>query len=339
MGFVGHYLRNLVDVARGAQPARPLLFSLYLTHRCSLNCRYCCDGGGRRFKDDPHPELSTDEACRLVRVLAKSADTLDVTGGEPLLRDDLEAILDAADQAGMRVILNTKGIGLPARPALYEACDTIVVSVDSLHAPTLAELLGVAPAVPEQLLADLHETLARRGEYGFAVVLSTVATAGNLDDVRGVLAFAREHGCGFHVSPEIVGTHPDPALRGHADYRRLIDDVLAAKRAGAAVLGTRAYLEGIRDFTAFRCHPLLMPVIRPDGRLYYPCLESQRAEIRLPDFARYEDALADARRRYGPIPPCGDCCHIFCHMALSLLQRHPIQALGEGRAWRAIQRG
>jgi hypothetical protein len=69
---------------------------------------------------------------------------------------------------------------------------------------------------------------------------------------------------------------------------------------------------------------MLMPVIRPDGRLYYPCLESKQAEIPLPDFPSYELALAEA--------------HIFCHMALFLLQRHPLQALAEGGAWRRIRR-
>lgn len=338
MGFVRNYLANCLHLARGDQPERPLLFSYYVTHRCSLNCRYCCDGDGKRFKEDPRPELPVDEAAKLFALLARASDTLDVTGGEPLIRDDLEDILFAADQAGMRVVLNTKGIGLPSRPGVYEACDLVVVSVDSLSTPALARVMGAPTAVAEQLLADLRVTLERRRDYGFGVVLSSVATVDNLEDIRGVLAFAREHGCGFHLSPEIVGTRPDPALRGHAGYRALMREVANAKRDGAAVLGIRDYLEGIRDFDAFPCHPLLMPVIRPDGRMYYPCLEAKQAEIRLADFPDYPAALAEARRRYGPIPPCGDCCHIFCHMALSLLQRRPGQALLEGRTWRRIRR-
>lgn len=57
-GFVGNYLRNLASIAVGQEPARPLLFSYYITHRCNLGCRYCCDGDGRRFQSDPVPELS-----------------------------------------------------------------------------------------------------------------------------------------------------------------------------------------------------------------------------------------------------------------------------------------
>ena len=46
MGFVLNYMRNMASVALGREPTRPLLFSYYVTHRCELNCRYCCDGDG-----------------------------------------------------------------------------------------------------------------------------------------------------------------------------------------------------------------------------------------------------------------------------------------------------
>lgn len=158
-----------------------------------------------------------------------------------------------------------------------------------------------------------------------------VATPANLPDVAETLRYAAEHGIDFHVSPEIVGTRVNPALRNNDAYRELIDGVLRHKRTSRGVLGVTQYLRGIRDFAGFRCHPLLMPVVRPDGRMYYPCLESKQAEIDLLEIGDYRAALTEARRRFGEVPQCKDCCHIFCHMALSLLQRHPLAALGELR--------
>ena len=58
--------------------------------------------------------------------------------------------------------------------------------------------------------------------------------------------------------------------RDNERYCSLITRVLATKRGRGGVLGFVHYLRGIRDFAAFRCHPLLMPTIRPDGRMYYP---------------------------------------------------------------------
>jgi pyrroloquinoline quinone biosynthesis protein E len=109
MNFAAAYLLNLAAVAMGRQPRRPLLFSYYVTHRCPLECRYCSDGEGHPFKESPVDELTTDQARRLIDVLARACDTLDVTGGEPMMRSDLESLLDHARRHGMRTVLNIQG--------------------------------------------------------------------------------------------------------------------------------------------------------------------------------------------------------------------------------------
>lgn len=334
MGFVGNYLKNLGGLCLGREPMRPLMFSYYITHRCALNCCYCCDGDGKRFSEDPIPELGTADVKRLLSILRKAGDTLDITGGEPLMRDDLEEILSHARGLGFRTVLNTKGIGLPARSGLLKDIDVLVISIDTLDPEGLAVLIGRPRPLAEAILASLEYVLAERLRTGTKLVLSVVATPENLADVSRVLDFTVEHGVGFQVSPEIVGRAVNPLLRENDGYRKLMDRVLQTKEGRRGVLGVPEYLRGIRDFGRFRCHPLLMPVIRPDGRMYYPCLEWKRAEISLLETGDYAAALRAAQRQFGAIPACRDCCHIFCHMALSLLQSHPCSALGELRHWR-----
>jgi MoaA/NifB/PqqE/SkfB family radical SAM enzyme len=334
MGFVGSYLRNWGGLLLGAEPMRPLLFSYYVTHRCELNCGYCSDGDGRPFKAEVVPELGTADAKRLISLLRGATDTLDITGGEPLLRVDLEALLAHAQSLGFRTVLNTKGLGLDERPDLLRLTDVLVLSVDALEAGRLAALIGSAAATAERILRVLHWTLAAGRSNGTRVVLSAVATPANLDDVAAVLRFALQNGLGFQVSPQIVGTHMHPGLRRNERYRRLIDEVLATKRRCPGVLGVPRYFVGIRDGSPFRCHPLLMPTIRPDGRMYYPCLERKRAEVDLLAAGNYFAALRAARSAFGGVPRCGDRCQIFCHMALSLLQAHPWAALRELKHWR-----
>jgi MoaA/NifB/PqqE/SkfB family radical SAM enzyme len=334
MGFVVNYLRNLVPVALGRQPECPLLFSYYVTHRCELNCAYCSDGDGKRFKVERIPELATGQAKQLLRILRRETDTLDLTGGEPLLRTDLEDLLAEARALGFRTVLNTKGLGLEERPDVWRLADVLVLGVDALKPEKLAGLIGHSADTARRVLAVLQHVVEKRNGTGVRIVLSAVAAPENLDDVEEVLRFALEHRLGFHVSPQLVGTQARTELRDSPRYRELIDRVRGAKRTQRGVLGVEAYLRGIRDFTRFRCHPLLMPVIRPDGRLYYPCLESKQAEVSVLEAGSYRAALSAARARYGPIPKCRACCHIFCHMALSLLQRHPLAALAEGKHWR-----
>jgi MoaA/NifB/PqqE/SkfB family radical SAM enzyme len=335
MGFVGNYLRNLGSVALGREPSRPLLFSYYVTHRCAWSCVYCCDGSGAPFKEDEVQELSTADAGQLLAILRRAADTLDITGGEPMMRRDLEAVLEKARSLGFRTALNTKGVGLPDRPEVLRFTDVLALSVDALDPAVLTAVMGGKPRVAEGVIEALRFAMAERGRFGTRVVLSTVATPDNLDEAGRVLAYTVENRLGFHISPQIVGTAVHPALRDNPRYRRLMEDVLTAKRHGAAVLGVAGYYRGVRDFSRFQCHPLLMPTIRPDGRMYYPCLESGRSEVNLLEAGAHRAALVQSRRSRGPVPDCSDCCHVFCHMALSLLQRQPLAALGELRAWRS----
>lgn len=334
MGFVTNYIRNLGRMWTGRHPIRPLLFSYYVTHRCNLGCRYCCDGDGKRFKEDPVPELDTAGVRRLLSILRPAGDTLDVTGGEPLVRDDLEEILAHARSLGFRTVLNTKGIGLPQRPELLRHTSVLVLSLDTLDSSCLAKLIGRPRDVAAEILAALDFSLAACRRTDTKLVLAAVATPENLAEVSQVLDFALDRGLGFQLSPEIVGTTVNPMLRDNGTYRELIDQTLAAKSSRRGILGVPEYLLGIRDFSKFRCHPLLMPVIRPDGRMYYACLEWKQAEINLLEVGGYFQALRAARQRFGEIPVCRDCCHIFCHMALSLLQSHPLSALGELKHWR-----
>ena len=73
MGFTRNYLMNLAGLWVGMEPTRPLIFSYYVTHRCNLNCRYCCDGDGKRFEEDPIPELDAADAKRLLSILRRRA--------------------------------------------------------------------------------------------------------------------------------------------------------------------------------------------------------------------------------------------------------------------------
>lgn len=337
MGFATNYVRNLAAVVAGRQPKRPLLFSYYVTHRCSLDCVYCCDGQGRPFKQDAVEELTTSQACDLLSLLRTSADTLDITGGEPLVREDLETILAHARTIGFRTILNTKGIGLRDRPGILELVDVLVLSIDSLQDHKLGELLGQPEATAGGVLDVLRHLLDVTPEMRSRLVLASVATPDNLPDVLDVLRLAQRSRCGFQISPQIVGTRIHPRLQNNPELTALIEEVIAAKHRGAGVMGIPEYLRGIRDVAPFVCHPMLMPTIRPDGTLYYPCLEKGEPRASILESGGYEQALSSAQARHPSAITCQDECHLFCHMALSLLQRHPLSALAELRAWGGLK--
>ena len=93
--------------------ARPLGLLAELTHRCPLYCPYCSNptrsaAAGR--------ELSGDE-WRLVFEQAGELGVLHafLSGGEPLVRPDLEELVAAARQSGLYTNLITSGLGLTPR--------------------------------------------------------------------------------------------------------------------------------------------------------------------------------------------------------------------------------
>ncbi|WP_336922586.1 GTP 3',8-cyclase MoaA [Aquipuribacter sp. SD81] len=119
--------------------ARDLRVSL--TDRCNLRCSYCMPPEGLPWL--PGPELlSAEETVRLIGVAVRDLGVEEVrfTGGEPLLRRDLEDLVAATarlrlpDGHAVRTALTTNGVGLDRRAAGLAAAglDRVTVSLDSL---------------------------------------------------------------------------------------------------------------------------------------------------------------------------------------------------------------
>ena len=91
-------------------PSQPLWLLAELTYRCPLHCVFCYNPldytahGG---------ELQTDEWLRVLReARALGAVQFGLSGGEPLMRDDLEIIVAEARKLGFYSNLITSGVGL-----------------------------------------------------------------------------------------------------------------------------------------------------------------------------------------------------------------------------------
>jgi cyclic pyranopterin phosphate synthase len=89
-----------------------------VTEKCSLRCTYCMPEAG--LPSIPRNDLLTpSEIARLVGIGVRDLGITDVrfTGGEPLMRADLEEIirLSSAVAAGASVSMTTNGIGLDKR--------------------------------------------------------------------------------------------------------------------------------------------------------------------------------------------------------------------------------
>src|SRR5207249_9263306 len=95
------------NVAPTAQPGPPLWLLAELTYRCPLHCVYCYNPLDYTAHGE---ELPTAEWLRVLReARALGAVQFGLSGGEPLMRDDLEIIVAEARTLGFYSNLITSG--------------------------------------------------------------------------------------------------------------------------------------------------------------------------------------------------------------------------------------
>jgi radical SAM protein with 4Fe4S-binding SPASM domain len=92
------------------------LVAINLTRRCNLNCEHCYLDA-TTLKEESENELSTAEAKSILdEVFALNPEAMVVlTGGEPLLRNDLEEIVQHGSQLGLFIVAGTNGIQLTSK--------------------------------------------------------------------------------------------------------------------------------------------------------------------------------------------------------------------------------
>ena len=138
-----------------------------LTDRCNFDCVYCHNEGLGDTRGPMEPaddELSTDQVVRILEVAAEvGVEAAKFTGGEPMLREDLEEIVRRTPDT-METSLTTNGTFLPGRAeALAEAgLSRVNVSQDALDPEDFAELTksGAYDRVLEGVDAALDAGLA-----------------------------------------------------------------------------------------------------------------------------------------------------------------------------------
>jgi cyclic pyranopterin phosphate synthase len=161
------------------RPLRDLRISV--TDRCNFRCVYCMprDVFGRDYAFLPRAELlAFEEIERLARIFAsRGVEKIRLTGGEPLLRRDLDTLVALlARIPGLDLTLTTNGVLLPAKAqALADAgLQRVTVSLDSLDddvframndadVPVARVLAGIDAAHTAGLAPVKVNTVVKRG--------------------------------------------------------------------------------------------------------------------------------------------------------------------------------
>lgn len=160
-----------------------------LTHRCPLHCPYCSNPLDLVRAER---ELATADWIRVLeQARALGVLQLGLSGGEPLVRRDLEVIAGHARTLGFYTTLVTSGLGLtrPRAEALRSAgLEHIQVSIQDTDTASAERIAGVASVRQKRAAAALVK------ELGFAFSINVVLHRGNLDHVGALIELAAELG-------------------------------------------------------------------------------------------------------------------------------------------------
>ena len=133
-----------------------------VTDRCNFRCTYCMPAElfGERYHFLPRAELLTyEEIARLTAIfVGLGVSKVRVTGGEPLVRQDVDTLVGMLHRtAGVEdLTLTTNGVLLPEQAERLKAAglDRVTVSLDSLDPEVFGEMNGRGTR-PEAVLAGI----------------------------------------------------------------------------------------------------------------------------------------------------------------------------------------
>jgi cyclic pyranopterin phosphate synthase len=176
------------------RPLRDLRISV--TDRCNFRCVYCMPkevyGNDHRFLER-RELLSFEEIARVARTfVATGVKKIRLTGGEPLVRRDLERLIELLAALDVELTLTTNGSLLPAKAqALATAgLNRITVSLDSIDDATFRALNDVDFSV-ERVIEGIDAAVAA----GLPVKVNAVVKRGvNDDQIVPMAAFFRQRG-------------------------------------------------------------------------------------------------------------------------------------------------
>jgi heme b synthase len=176
------------------KPNTPRLVAWEVTRSCNLNCVHCRAASER----GPYPgELNKEKSLRVLAEIASAAEPIVIlTGGEPLLREDIFELSLYGTQLGLRMVMATNGTLIT--PEVGETMKAsgikrVSISIDGANAAEHDHFRQV-PGALEGSLAGI-ESLKKAG---IEFQINTTVTRHNVHEVHEILDLAVKLGAVAH---------------------------------------------------------------------------------------------------------------------------------------------
>ncbi len=186
-----------------------------VTERCNFRCQYCMPE--KPFSWVPKENLlSFDDLFKFIKVgIDEGINKVRITGGEPLLREDLDSFIKLINdyKPDIDLAITTNGFLLPelAQKLKDAGLKRLNISLDSLKPAVAAQI------AQKNVLAHVLEGIEKALEVGLKVKINMVPLKGiNDNEILDLLEYARERNIrirfieymeNVHASSDIQGMH------------------------------------------------------------------------------------------------------------------------------------
>jgi MoaA/NifB/PqqE/SkfB family radical SAM enzyme len=186
-------LRFRPEWKHGGYAGTPYAVSFWLTNRCNLQCSMCFVN---KPSGEDRKELGIDELKKVLDDLRRWHPRIGITGGEPLLRNDLVDFIYHTKRLGLKVGLNSNAVLIDedyAKALVSSGLDNLTVSVDG--PPNIHDQIRGKSGLFERAIQGIrhvHEARVKAGKIRPLLRITCTITKENQDNFAELGAIASD---------------------------------------------------------------------------------------------------------------------------------------------------
>ena len=227
---VSLYTGFLLDIVKGRIFSRikPLVVGLNVTNRCNLKCPYCC---GDYHNRSTAKDFTKEELFDLIETLSRMGTrVIYVSGGEPLIRDDIGEVIDKIKSKNMLCFMNTNGTLVPKKIEEIRKLDSLTISLDGdEYSNDINRGSGTFKKILEAIRVVTNQ--------GLPVSTTTVINRNNLNSLDTVISLARKlrYTAEFNLPYEqTLGNRDNPVMQlSDSEIRTVLKKLIEQGKNGA----------------------------------------------------------------------------------------------------------
>ncbi|MEW6062904.1 MAG: radical SAM protein [Nanoarchaeota archaeon] len=293
----------------------PLFCQWEISYNCNMKCGFCCVN---KHKKAWTPELNTKEALQVVDQLKElGTKIINFSGGEPLLRKDIDILIKHIKKKGMNVFVSTNGSVLKENADKVMDADVVRISLDNVGREH--DKLRNYPNAFRKALEGMNELKKRGKKFMIHTVVTRNASYENL---RRLVKLAKAFNAQIEYTMALkelqTVKNPKPEMFDKEqeslvpDREKFISDVKSLKKEfGSTVANPNIYFTMLRKggLAEIGCRAMDITIsIKPDGNVSMPCSGFPK-EIMKGDIRKVwnNSKAIEARNLQGSYWFCKDC--------------------------------